>query len=236
MRIRGFSSVAKHLLTCAHPWVCPQNHNNTTWPHKLLNINEENYGSKIFSFLYFMLKIKLFYFPKVTQEMSNWRDYQRTQHLYQRWMQGWWHSANNAYFQKGRTWVWSPELVSKISWAWWSILVIPVLGRQRQEDSCGLLASQLSPISKFQANWETLSQKPRRITPGEWHPRLTFDSACICTSNHTDTSHPLPYTKVKEQTCSYTSTHTHTHPTEKTSLNKEIKYTWKITILILSQF
>jgi hypothetical protein len=66
-------------------------------------------------------------------------------------------------------------------WARWRMLIIPALGRLRQEDPSGSLASQLILISKQLV----LSLKPRWQVPEKWHPRWPSGLRMhMCTHTH----------------------------------------------------
>lgn len=61
---------------------------------------------------------------------------------------------------------------------WGHVLIILSLGRQRQADPHGLLASQPNVVGKLQAN---LKNKARQTAPEKGHPSVTFG---LCTRVH----------------------------------------------------
>lgn len=99
-----------------------------------------------------------------------------------------------------------PEFSSQNTRSWCGhVLVIPSLGRLRQAEPWGSLASQLSLLSKFQANGRHCLKKMRMVPP-EWH--LKFLSGLhmhtfICTHNppfiHTHIHICIIHTHTKER-------------------------------------
>lgn len=97
-------------------------------------------------------------------------------------------------------WRLSPQALIKKVQAGWHNSVIPEMGRQRQADLWGLLASQPAPLGKFQANERFCLNKQvwQLLRNSTWSYLLVFTH--ICTYAHSNT---------------HTEIHSHTHMHKK---------------------
>lgn len=91
----------------------------------------------------------------------------------------------NACLANVRAWAWIPGFTLKC-WMWWCTLGISALGRQRQVDPWGSLASKPSWIGSFCNHPETMYQKKRQTVPRNNSQSWPLAFTLMCTYTYID--------------------------------------------------